>query len=301
MINLKTNIPSDFFNEEERSGFVISRQMKEIWAVELDLLAEFQRVCKANSINYIASGGTMLGAARHGGFIPWDDDIDIMMSRTDYSKLLSLSKEFKLPYFLQTYQNDKGFFRCFARLRNSLTTAIQNTEKDCHFRYNQGIFIDIFPMDNLIDDEQLLKKQSKKALHLLKKALFYSSFQSRYYEDKNIMKKVIRHRFSRVLPLRGQDLRYLELFDKECQKYNSAETEKVSLLSFQFNNRGHDILRKDLSRTVDMDFEFLKIPVPSDYDRLLTHKYGDWKTPSKMPSYHGEIFFDTDKSFTHYI
>ncbi|MEE3413068.1 MAG: LicD family protein, partial [Bacteroidales bacterium] len=97
MVDLKVTLPKDFLQEEKRDGFVVSPAMKEVWAVELDLLAEFQRVADKHKINYIASGGTMLGAVRHKGFIPWDDDVDIMMLRKDYNKLLSVAGEFEHP------------------------------------------------------------------------------------------------------------------------------------------------------------------------------------------------------------
>ena len=301
MVDLKITLPHDFLKEEKRSNFIVSSAMKEVWAVELDLLAEFQRVANKHNITYIASGGTMLGAVRHQGFIPWDDDMDIMMLRKDYNKLISVADEFKYPYFLQSNRNDKGYFRCFLRLRNSLTTGIQNVERDCHFKYNQGIFIDIFPMDNIVDDVKLFIQQQLRAKILLKKARYYSSLQSRYYKDKSIVKQMQRNLLRSFVLGEDKDEKYLFEYENEVQRYNDRETEKVSLLSFQFDYRIHDIKLKDIYETKDMDFEFLKIPVPKDYDNLLTWKYGDWKTPMRFPNYHGDIFFDVNKPYTYYI
>lgn len=301
MVDLKITLPKDFLQEEKRDNFIVSSAMKEVWAVELDLLAEFQRVANKHKINYIASGGTMLGAVRHKGFIPWDDDVDIMMLRKDYNKLLSVAEEFEHPYFLQSNRNDKGYFRCFLRLRNSLTTGIQNMEKNCHFQYNQGIFIDIFPLDNIIDDIKLFTQQQIRAKTLLKKARFYSSLQSRYYEDKNAVKRMQRNLLKSFVFSKDKDEKYLFEYENEVQRYNDRETAKISLLSFQFDYRIHDIKLKDVYETEDMDFEFLKLPVPKDYDNLLTWKYGDWKTPMQFPNYHGDIFFDVNKPYTYYI
>lgn len=301
MVDLKITLPKDFLQEEKRDNFIVSSAMKEVWAVELDLLSEFQRIANKHNINYIASGGTMLGAVRHKGFIPWDDDVDIMMLRKDYNKLLSVAEEFEHPYFLQSNRNDKGYFRCFLRLRNSLTTGIQNMEKNCHFQYNQGIFIDIFPLDNIIDDIKLFTQQQIRAKTLLKKARFYSSLQSRYYEDKNAVKRMQRNLLKSFVFSKDKDEKYLFEYENEVQRYNDRETAKISLLSFQFDYRIHDIKLKDVYETEDMDFEFLKLPVPKDYDNLLTWKYGDWKTPMKFPNYHGDIFFDVNKPYTYYI
>ncbi len=301
MVDLKITLPKDFLQEEKRDNFIVSSAMKEVWAVELDLLSEFQRIANKHNINYIASGGTMLGAVRHKGFIPWDDDVDIMMLRKDYNKLLSVAEEFEHPYFLQSNRNDKGYFRCFLRLRNSLTTGIQNMEKNCHFQYNQGIFIDIFPLDNIIDDIKLFTQQQIRAKTLLKKARFYSSLQSRYYEDKNAVKRMQRNLLKSFVFSKDKDEKYLFEYENEVQRYNDRETAKISLLSFQFDYRIHDIKLKDVYETEDMDFEFLKLPVPKDYDNLLTWKYGDWKTPMQFPNYHGDIFFDVNKPYTYYI
>lgn len=301
MLDLKITLPKDFLQEEKRDNFIVSSAMKEVWAVELDLLSEFQRIANKHNINYIASGGTMLGAVRHKGFIPWDDDVDIMMLRKDYNKLLSVAEEFEHPYFLQSNRNDKGYFRCFLRLRNSLTTGIQNMEKNCHFQYNQGIFIDIFPLDNIIDDIKLFTQQQIRAKTLLKKARFYSSLQSRYYEDKNAVKRMQRNLLKSFVFSKDKDEKYLFEYENEVQRYNDRETAKISLLSFQFDYRIHDIKLKDVYETEDMDFEFLKLPVPKDYDNLLTWKYGDWKTPMQFPNYHGDIFFDVNKPYTYYI
>ena len=129
MVNLKIDLPQGFLNAETRCDYIITEKMKEVWAVELDLLVEFDRICKKHGIKYVASGGTMLGAVRHHGYIPWDDDIDLMMTREEYEKLCSIaSSEFKHPYFFQTEDTDPGFMRYLARLRNSDITGNHKDE-----------------------------------------------------------------------------------------------------------------------------------------------------------------------------
>ena len=153
MIELRLNIDKSFYKEETRDGYTISPEMKKLWAVELDLLNEFMSVCKRNNIRFSADAGTILGAVRHKGMIPWDDDIDVMMLREDYDKLCKIaSKEFTYPYFFQTEDTDKGSLRGHAQLRNSATTGILYAEKEYKYKFNQGIFIDIFPIENLSED-----------------------------------------------------------------------------------------------------------------------------------------------------
>ena len=100
MVDLNIVLPDGFLNEEVRCGYTVTKQMKEVWAVELDMLEKLLSVCKKHDIKIFASGGTMLGAVRHQGFIPWDDDIDMMMFRDDYEKLCKVAQEeFEYPYF----------------------------------------------------------------------------------------------------------------------------------------------------------------------------------------------------------
>ena len=101
MIKLKINIPPTFFDEEVRCNYIVKSLMKEVWAVEMDLLEEAKRVFEKYNLRWYAIGGTLLGAVRHKGFIPWDDDIDIAMPRSDYAKSQELAgDEFCYPYFL---------------------------------------------------------------------------------------------------------------------------------------------------------------------------------------------------------
>ena len=91
MVDLKIQLPDSFLQEEVRSGHLVTAQTKELWAVLLDLLNEFDRVCKKNNIHYFLDLGSMLGAVRHKGFVPWDEDIDISLLRKDYDRLMEMS------------------------------------------------------------------------------------------------------------------------------------------------------------------------------------------------------------------
>lgn len=303
MINLSIQLPADFLKEEERCGYVVTKEMKEIWAVELDLYAEFQRVCKKYQLQYFACGGTMLGAVRHKGFIPWDDDIDLMMFRDQYDKLCNIAHEFKHPYFFQTEYTDPGSMRRHAQLRNSLTTAILDKEKDKGFPFNQGIFIDIFPLDAVPDDCEILEKLKIKALRYLAISKKMANFSVRYTVPQNrykrFCKKIIYSVFGGFFGENYQ--KYYRKYEETISKFNNTNDSTYIINPlFNFNPKWFR-LREDFKDSIDMDFEFLKMPVPINYDSNLRRLYGDYNIYVKGGSMHGEVFFDTDKSYKEYI
>ena len=161
MADLSLEFPEDFFREEIRDGYKVSEKMKKVWAVELDLLNKLLEVCQKYELKCFADAGTLLGAVRHKGFIPWDDDIDVVMFREDYEKLRAVAQEeFKEPYFFQCAYSDDNYIRGHAQLRNSDTTAFLYREVRRKVERNYGIFIDIFILDGVFQNRFLLKVQN---------------------------------------------------------------------------------------------------------------------------------------------
>lgn len=136
----------DFFKEEVQCDFLITSRRKRIWAVEIAALLQLDAVCKRHGLQYSLAFGGLLGAVRHQGFIPWDDDIDVLMFRKDYERLFELGDEFSEPYFLQTPYSDPGAVFSTIRLRNSNTTWM--VKEFSAEGFNHGLGIDIFPLDN---------------------------------------------------------------------------------------------------------------------------------------------------------
>ena len=137
--------------------------MNDLQKALLEIFKAFVAVCEKHHLRYYLIGGTCLGAVRHKGFIPWDDDIDVGLPREDYEKFIQLQDEFKdTPYFIQTWKSDPKYIYGYAKLRNSNTTYIENFYK--HFQFNQGLWIDIFPIDGFSRVVKPAKKFKNKVL-----------------------------------------------------------------------------------------------------------------------------------------
>lgn len=303
MLPIKIEINESFFKEEKRCDFFVSQNTKKIWAVLLDLLNEFSIVCEKNGIEWFVDAGTILGAARHKGFIPWDDDIDIMLDRKNYEKLcLVAPKDFKHPYFFQTEYTDPGSLRGHAQLRNSLTTAILETEKDKHYRFNQGIFIDIFPIDNLPDDLKERKRFLAKLQRAKKRTDLISSVTTRYSNSAKVVKRIIKGILHLVFgSAPKKELKLFKKYESLEMKYCSLKTKYMSKLFQLPLNERRIWERQWLKDTVFLEFEMLKVPVPLDYVKLLDKFYGDWRVYKKGLSTHGGVFFDPENTYLKYI
>lgn len=306
MVKLELEIPEEFLREETRCDYVISAEMKELWAVQLDLYAKFADVCKKNGLIQFIYGGSMLGAVRHKGYIPWDDDIDVAMPRKDYEKLCSIAPQyFKEPYFFQTEYTDIGTLRGHAQLRNSRTTAILDSEKEQHVKFNQGIFIDIFPFDFVNPDEKAFREQGKRALRCKKIAEKIAYFsESRFVRGKDIKKrlKMVMYPATNLIASKLKlEQYYYRKFEQICAECPEEIAEEASVLSFEFFEKRWRIRKEHMYDLEMVPFEFLEVPIPKEYDDILRRSYGNYMEFVKNGSYHGGITFDTDVPYTEYM
>ena len=319
MVNLKIELPEHFLEEEERCGYVIPTETKQLWAVELDLLAEFDRVCREHGITYFACGGTMLGAARHQGYIPWDDDIDLMMLRDEYDRLQKIAPSaFTEPYFWQTEETDPGSLREHAQLRRSDTTGILKSELNGHYPFNQGIFIDIFPLDAVPDDENEREAQFDKVLKLKRKYKMLANLTDLYFptplteegSGKSGMRalkmrrlaKAAAHTALMMLPHALRDPhRVWQKMDRECRRYNSRKDTKW-ILSIGFAAGSAGVIqqmkfREDFAEAIRLPFEFTTIPVAKGYDHALCYSFRDWHKMIHNENTHSGLIVDVERSY----
>lgn len=250
--------------------------LKKIQSIELETLILFDSICKKYDIRYFLFGGTLLGAVRHHGFIPWDDDIDVAMLRRDYDRFITICSQDELGdlYFLQTTKTDPNTIIQFAKIRRNGTVyePFGDTSLDSH----KGIWIDIFPLDNVHDGTKDAYKQYFE--YNFYYTLLTSSFFSRVKRCKSLIKKCGRFAlflFTKVLN-RNSLIKKLE---KIMRKYESEDTKYVNHLSNgTSSNRPERYLMKkeDCFDLIALEFEGNVFPCPRNYDEVLRRCYGDY-------------------------
>lgn len=263
--------------------------VSELKSIELEMLKFIDEVCKREGLRYFLCGGTLLGAVRHQGFIPWDDDIDIFMPRIDYEKLIDLTKNSKVYRLLS--EVDEGYYYNFAKLVDTRTTM---TEEECEPIKNFGVYIDVFPLDGMPNNEtermrhfkELDKRRrritsfSKGKPHFRKNllALFYSWF---YYIT------------NKVTDVMTEQKKYINI----AKQYAYDDSVYVYATGGAYKKR--DIFpRAWLSTGTELTFEGVKFQVPTEYDKYLKQVYGSYmELPpvEKRVSHHHFVAHYVDK------
>lgn len=250
---------------KEESLHLNDNQLKKLQAELLEILIELDRICTKHNIPYYLYGGTLLGAVRHKGFIPWDDDIDVAMFREDYNGFKEVvRKELNTEkFFFQTQETDENYNWVFGRIRKENTLFMRQGQE--HMGYHNGIFIDVFPLD-YISENKFKQKFTLYACKACKKILWSPIG---IYQGKNTVHKII-FRILNLIP-RKIAISLYEFFAINMTK------KKTSLIA-SHNAFSVVLERKWYEKMVKVEFESKEFNAPKNYQEFLQVRYGDYMT-----------------------
>lgn len=242
--------------------------ISELHAVQLELLKEFDRVCKENDIHYFLAQGTLIGAIRHKGFVPWDDDIDVIIPYEDFGKLQSYGQDIWAEgYFLQFKEVDPEYNKCYMRLRRSDTTLIIDNDQEQDI--NHGIAIDIYPLIHLAD-----KKFDRTVQYL--NTMFYMLLQEDHIPKNHGF--VFKIGAAIILPLipKSKKKTVKQKLMKKITKFNSQPTKQCYVIDGSLRTMKQTLHTSDFEKTISVPFEDAVFYAPVGYDRYLTERYGKY-------------------------
>ena len=296
---VSNNDPMINLERETICGYDVSAQMKRIWAMELDMVEKFVAVCREHRLEYCIMGGTLLGAVRHKGFIPWDNDIDLLMPRKDFNKLLEIGPEsFKSPLFFQTPVTEHSrFFSTFVKIRNGNGTA--GTREDYESGINSGIFIDIFCLDE-IPNSLLSRKVYFWRLNEIAKMQRFALGKTMQKGFANNVKHFLQRLVYRFVYHCPDTASLFVIYQKAAGKYAGKNCRQVAHQAFGY----HDNFiwdKKDWKDHVLLDFEDMKLEAPKGFDAILKRQYGDYLKLPEDKSTHDYFDFDPDTPYTKYF
>ena len=255
--------------------------LSEIKAVELTILCELDRICRAHDLQYFLAYGTLLGAMRHQGFIPWDDDMDVAMPRPDYEKFIEIVRD-ELPagYTFLNYKQDADYMRYFSRIvdKNVRVTNASNTKK-----LVENAWLDIFPLDGM---PRTVPGRMIHFWHLTAWRFFY---HASCFKQLVNLRRPGRPKYQQLLikfmqtTHIGANLdtkKLMARIERLLLKYPYDEAKYMVSLFGAYMTR--EIVDKKLLGEGEMySFETLKLRGPEQYDAFLTHFFGDYMTPPK--------------------
>lgn len=249
----------------------------------LEIVLEIDRICEKHNIKYYLAYGTAIGAVRHSGFIPWDDDADIQMFKEDFIKFKEVCKtELGDKYFFQDWDTDKGYKSFLPKIRINNTAFVEGWSKD--WDMHQGIYVDIFILDECPDNKKIqdLNIKIRKYTEFTRRGIYNKE------NTKSILKNIIR-------PLVKNNT-ILNIW--KALIYNNCK--KDDKLCIDINDFGN-IFPKDVFGTPrKMDFEGYKLSVPEKVEDYLTYYYGDFMTlppEEKRVSHHNIVYIDLESSY----
>ena len=240
--------------------------------IQITMLKYIDKICRENKIDYFLIGGSLIGAIRHDGFIPWDDDIDIGLTKDNYDKLCAILSK-NNEYLLMNRTIQKDYVYPFSKLVDIRTSVI---EKECRKIENYGVYVDIMPFYNVFSKNKVQCLNKIKKVKRLKKILGYSTSTNPY--GNSVMKNIFKSPIVFLAKLVGYK-RILKLYDRYLIKNNKGDS-KFMICGWPCYSYERELYYKeDIQTTIEHTFEGFDVKIPKGYHRVLTNLYGDYMTP----------------------
>lgn len=274
---------------------IIDSKTKSIQKYGLKILCELHNICEANNLKYILDYGTLLGAVRHGGYIPWDDDIDVAMPREDFEKFKEISsKQLPEDMILQTHESQENYYMPFPKI--IIDDGEYTEERVAHFDITHGPWMDIFIYDYKYDNKE---KELERQRNYNKKRKFYSYIAPNIISSslpnqsiiKTFVKKIVISAIekSQTKNPRGIIMKYLDYKYSELERFLEQSPEnnisgEMMTYSFGINSVNPEeslsLNIKDFEDRKLVKFEEQYFYIPDNYEEILANRYGDYK---KLP------------------
>ncbi len=247
---------------------ISNEELRQLQRVELEMLIEVDRICRKHNIKYSLDGGTLLGAVRHKGFIPWDDDIDLIMLREEYVKFKQVCKE-ELDinrFFLQDYETDEHYRWGYAKIRRNNTKFVRQGQE--HLKHHVGVFLDIFVVDN-VPDGLITKRIHHFLCFFVRKGLYSevgkcSNAKWLEKETYRLLSKIPRNKF-------------FALRNWLAHVSSKKRTELISHYTLEYPKHcRYGLPRKCFDEFIELEFEGRSFPGFKEYDLYLSTYYGDY-------------------------
>ena len=255
--------------------------LSKVHLLQLKIAKEIKRICDKNNIDYILDSGTLLGAVRHKGFIPWDDDMDMAMTSENYKKFIEACKtDLGEEFFLQTWETDKNYPLAYAKIKLNGTKYVESYFENRNMDMHLGIFVDVLPYSVWPAKKRLQKKLWRRRAFLRAMIMMkcrYLRFKSSSF--KKYILKLGMFTVIKFLTLFCSKQSLIDKYNRMTEKYNKCESDEMyeHTANIKF---GYWVVSKTcFEKFIDLPFEDDTFKCPANYDEYLTKVYGDYMTP----------------------